>query len=198
MDTRQPIAYLSEISLGRADTTDDSTFAANSPKAEAGVVADSHTSQYMGFRIGPLGLLLPVNDGREVIAPPPVSRLPHTASWLRGLANVRGTLVPVVDGAAALGIAREPGTPTYLLIFGEGETASGLLIDGLPRLLDIASFQRRSDLSDIPGPLVESVAAAYEHDGVTWLAVDLRILFDALARQIVPVMHHGNSGSGLN
>lgn len=184
--------------------TVDGTLAALSPRGgspesqASDAAAAPDASQYMGFRIGPLGLLLPVNDGREVIAPPPVSRLPHTASWLRGLANVRGTLVPVIDGAAALGLTRQAGGATYLLIFGEAETSAGLLIDGLPRLLDVASFQRRSDLSGIPPRLVDSVTAAYEHEGVAWLAVDLAILFDGLAHHIAPATGSGHSGPGLN
>ncbi|MFL6621645.1 MAG: chemotaxis protein CheW [Sulfurifustaceae bacterium] len=199
MQTNQPIANPAGSSASGAEPATESTLATRNARFDAEpseVAAGADASQYMGFRIGSLGLLLPVDDGREVIAPPPVARLPHAASWLRGLANVRGTLVPVIDGAAALGITRQAGTATYLLIFGEGETASGLLIDGLPRLLDVASLKRRPDLSGIPSRLVESVTAAYEDEGVAWLAVDLGSLFDTLAREIAP--NSVNPGSGLN
>ena len=68
--------------------------------------------------------------------------MPNTVAWLRGLTNVRGSLVPVVDAAAALGVAHQSGVPPYLLIFGQGDTAMGMLIDGLPRLLSLNAVER--------------------------------------------------------
>jgi chemotaxis signal transduction protein len=140
----------------------------------------------MGFRVGDLRLLLPADSGREVILAPPVSLVPNTAAWLPGLANLRGNLVPVVDTAMVLGTTREAGTAAaYALIVGHADAAIALLIDGLPRLLSINMSQRL--IGAIPTPaLLEGggVTAAYEHNGRTWLDLDLPRLLDALARTI--------------
>lgn len=149
--------------------------------------AISEMLQCMCFRVGALGLLFPANAAREVIAPPPVSRVPNTVSWLRGLANVRGELVPVVDMAGALGVARQAGVPAYLMIFGHGETAIGLVIDGLPRLFNVSVSQRLPDRPETPVLLDDSVIAAYEHAGRIWLDIDLDALFDTFARRIALV-----------
>lgn len=149
-----------------------------------GIAANNQGLQRMGVRIGSLNLLFPWDAGREVIPPPPVSRLPNTASWLQGLANVRGGLVPVVDAAAAFGVARESSLPTYLLIFGRGDTALGLLIDGLPRLIGVDPLSRLPDLPEGPALLEGGIAAAYDHAGQPWMEVDLDPLFDTLARHI--------------
>jgi chemotaxis signal transduction protein len=140
----------------------------------------------MGFSVGNLSLLLPPNSGREVIPAPPVSRLPNTAAWLLGLANVRGNLVPVVDTAAALGATREVGKPPpYALIFGHADAAIALLIDGLPRLLSIDVSQRSVDGVTTPALLEGGGAiAAYDHNGRTWLDLDLMYLLDVLAQTI--------------
>jgi len=140
--------------------------------------------QRMAIRIGDLGLLFPVNAGREVVGPPPVTRIPNSAPWLRGLANVRGSLVPVIDAAAALGVVHTPGTPPYLLIFGQGENAIGLTIDGLPRLLDIDPAALVSNPPPAPPQLAPGVSVTYEHAGRIWFDVDLDVWFDALAREV--------------
>jgi twitching motility protein PilI len=140
--------------------------------------------QRMAIRIGDLGLLFPVNAGREVVGPPPVTRIPNSAPWLRGLANVRGSLVPVIDAAAALDVVHAAGTPLYLLIFGQGENAIGLTIDGLPRLLDIDPAATVSDPPPAPPQLVPGVSVTYEHGGRIWFDVDLDVWFDALAREV--------------
>jgi chemotaxis signal transduction protein len=159
----------------------------------------SQVLRRMCFRVGDLGLLVPFDAGREVTAPLTVSRVPNTVTWLRGLANVRGTLVPVIDAATAFGVARDAGTPAYLLIFGHGETAIGLLIDGLPRLLDIDISRPVLDRPDVPRLLDDSVIATYEHVDRIWLDVDLDILFDTLARHLVPASNDGaNAQSGMN
>ena len=58
----------------------------------------------MAVRVGELGLLLPWDGGREVLPAPAANRIPNTAAWLRGVANVRGALIPVVDLAVAFGV----------------------------------------------------------------------------------------------
>lgn len=156
--------------------------------------ANRQTLQRMCIRIGDLGLLFESDAGREVIAPPPVSRIPNTAPWLRGLANVRGTLVPVIDASLAFGVTREVGIPAYLLIFGHGETVIGLLIDGLPRLLDIDVSDLVTDRPEVPRLLGDSVTAAYENGGRRWLEVDPDVLFDTLAGHVASF--HGDHQSG--
>src|SRR5690606_1953493 len=98
------------------------------------------------------------------------------------LTNVRGELVPVVDTAAAFGVARDARARPYLLIFGQGEAAVGLLIDGLPRLFDPGAAVPRPTPAELPNLLAGSVIGACEHDGRTWLDIDVDRLLDALAR----------------
>lgn len=51
----------------------------------------------LAFRVGEQALLAPKAEVREVIVPPPVTRVPNAREWLLGLANVRGALITVVD-----------------------------------------------------------------------------------------------------
>jgi chemotaxis signal transduction protein len=146
---------------------------------------DQQKLQRMGFRVGELGLLFTWDAGREVVTPPPVSCVPNTAPWFTGLANVRGSLVPIVDTARAFGVARQTGAPGYLLIFGHGEDALGLLIDGLPRLFDLNKSQRLTSLPVLPALLEDGVvSAAYDHVGHVWLDLHLDALSKTLGQSI--------------
>ena len=87
--------------------------------------------EWLAFRVGPFGILVPPDAGREVVLPPVVSRLPHLPGWLLGIANVRGMLVPVVDTARAFEVEHDAAARRYLLIFNHGHDVFGLLVDGL-------------------------------------------------------------------
>ena len=193
MDTRQPIGSGGEIAdamtlpladpvsaLDRAFVLPDGEMVAHEAQA-----TDQQILQRMGFRVGELGLLFPWDAGRELVMPPTVSRIPNTAPWFTGLANVRGGLVPVVDTAAALGVTHQAGVPGYLLIFGHGEETLGLLIDGLPRLFDVNVSQKLATLPVLPALLEDGVvSAAYEHADRVWLDLNIDALSETLGRGI--------------
>jgi len=197
MDSKQPTtagvgpSYADASPTGLADPVSalDRTFVLPDGKTGRegpGELAEQ-ALQRMGFRVGELRLLFPWTAGREVVLPPPVSRIPNTAPWFMGLGNVHGGLVPVVDTAAAFGVARQTGVPEYLLIFGHGEDALGLLIDGLPRLLDVNGSQRLASLPQLPALLEGGVvSAAYDHADRLWLDLNLDGLSEALG-QAIPI-----------
>ena len=52
----------------------------------------------VGFRLGRERFVVPRDEVREVLmVPPAVTRVPGAKSWVKGLANVRGHLLPLVD-----------------------------------------------------------------------------------------------------
>src|SRR5438552_14435796 len=55
-------------------------------------------------RVGDERFVLPVAAVREVVASPPVTRLPEAPPLVRGLANVHGTLVTTISGPRLLAL----------------------------------------------------------------------------------------------
>ena len=51
----------------------------------------------VGFRVATARFVASMDDVREILDPPHCTRVPGTAPWFLGVANVRGTLVPVMD-----------------------------------------------------------------------------------------------------
>ena len=61
--------------------------------------------QGLGFQIGGLRLVASMGEISEIMKLPKLVSLPGVKSWVLGIANVRGRLVPVVDLHDYLGLA---------------------------------------------------------------------------------------------
>lgn len=51
----------------------------------------------VGFRLGKLRLAAAIDDIVEILTLPDITPVPGSLHWMLGVANVRGTLLPVVD-----------------------------------------------------------------------------------------------------
>jgi purine-binding chemotaxis protein CheW len=85
---------------------------------------------------------LSIHSVREVLEYTSVTRVPRSAESMRGVINVRGQAVPVLDLRAKFGLAEKDRTVDTCIIIVElnvqGETSvMGLLVDGVREVLDI-------------------------------------------------------------
>jgi purine-binding chemotaxis protein CheW len=124
------------------------------------------------FRCG--GQVLAVEAGavREILPASPPTRLPGADAAVQGLVNVRGTLVPVVDAAAAAGLGRGTGG-TVILVERRGRPV-GLAVDEVLDLVTVPT-EALDDRAALPGvrpDLVRAVGAAGAHSFVQ-LATDV-------------------------
>ena len=71
---------------------------------------------------------LDVASVREVVRAPAVARVPSAPPGVRGLAALRGRLIPVVDLARRDGAAG-PDVGGFLVVIAIGERALGLVVD---------------------------------------------------------------------
>lgn len=51
----------------------------------------------VGFRVGDSKLITLMSDVKEILELPEVTRVPGVKSWIVGVANVRGSLLPIID-----------------------------------------------------------------------------------------------------
>ena len=84
----------------------------------------------IGFRLGPVRLVAPLEEVKEVLTYPAMSRVPGTKPWVKGIANVRGNLLPVMDLKGFLGAeASEVGPRSRILVVNHDGVFAGLLVD---------------------------------------------------------------------
>lgn len=96
-------------------------------KAERSKAKDQ-AAQALTITVAGERLAIPANDIAEVIRNPAVTRIPLSPPGLLGVANLRGTVIPIVSLAVLLGKAPEASAARRVVVVGERQPV-GLTID---------------------------------------------------------------------
>lgn len=134
----------------------------------------------LGFRFGEHRFTAPRDEVREVLVCPPLTRVPGAKPWLRGVANLRGTLLPVTDLAYLIvGEATAlRGRTSRVVVLRHPSFAAGFLVD------EVFGFQQfiQDQVADIPPDLPDGcrdfITGAYRQEEV-WPVISLRALADS-------------------
>jgi purine-binding chemotaxis protein CheW len=100
-------------------------------------------AQYLSFFLAGEEYALGILQVREIIEYEAVTRVPGSPVWVRGVFNLRGRVVPLVDLAVRLGVPPGELTPWSCIVVVEvpveGERlVMGLLADTIGQILDLA------------------------------------------------------------
>ena len=125
----------------------------------------------LGMQVGARRYLLDLLEAGEIVPPVPLARVPLTQPWYLGLANVRGSLVGVIDLARYLGedgpapgasAGAAPGTRLVTFAPSLGMNCA-LLADRVYGLRQASSMQREGD-------------ALRDADNILWTPLSLAAL----------------------
>jgi len=173
-----------------SDTAQDNAFALLLAMQEAarksapGLPEQTHAAPLwsgLGFRLSDLSLLVSLDQIGEVLARPDVTRVPGTKRWVKGIANVRGTLLTVVDLAEYFGKSSVPVDDTVrLLVMHIGEFSTGLLVNEVLGLKHFDAEQDRRDIAGLDNAVLMHVQTAFMQDKTLWGVFDLRSLSESL------------------
>ncbi len=84
----------------------------------------------IGFRLSGERLIAPMDEVAEILPPPSTVRVPGVLSWVRGLANIRGNLMPVLDMNVYLNADPIPGgKESRVLIIDRDGVVAALLVE---------------------------------------------------------------------
>lgn len=104
--------------------------------------ADSRTRQFATFCLGDLLFGLPIHQVQEINRHVHVTRVPHAPTSIRGVINLRGDVVTVVNLRAVLGLA--PAVETRfsrnVVIQSQGQLI-GWIVDRIADILSIPEDQ---------------------------------------------------------
>jgi twitching motility protein PilI len=101
----------------------------------------------LGVRVGAENWMVDLADAGEIMPVPPVTPVPLTRPWFKGVTNIRGKLCSVIDFSAFLGGAPASLTDqSRLLLIGERfRTGAALLVDRSLGLRNLSELQVRSN-----------------------------------------------------
>lgn len=100
----------------------------------------SELVRLVAVRLGPEDFGLDVMKVFEVVRVPEVRRVPRAPEFVEGVAEVRKTVVPVIDLRKRFGLPQaETGPDTRLVVVGLGDQRVGLVVDDVPGVLEISA-----------------------------------------------------------
>jgi len=131
----------------------------------------------LAFRLGSARLVAPMNEVDEVLRVPRCTRVPGAQSWVRGVANLRGTIVSVIDLGSFLG---EPsvkeGPNARIIVVNNGGAPSGLLVNELVGMRHFYEDQAESQPPESGEQTDRYLTGAYRIEGTVWSVMSIPTL----------------------
>lgn len=103
--------------------------------------------QFVSFTVGEQDYCVDIMAVREIRAWTGVTGLPNSPAYVRGVINLRGAIVPVIDLRLRFGQGLTETTPAHVVVIvAIGEAQNGLLVDGVSDIITVP----RKDIAAIP------------------------------------------------
>ena len=137
--------------------------------------------ELMAFRIGAQEFCVDIMAVREIRGFTPATPLPQSPGFVRGVINLRGAVLPIVDLSARLGFGpAEPTARHVIMVVQVGDQVVGLLVDAVSDILTVSSEAVQ------PTPDVASDMAKMFVRGV--LAIDGRMISHIALDNVLPAL----------
>jgi purine-binding chemotaxis protein CheW len=152
----------------------------NPAPAASSAQAAAATSELISFAIGNHQYGVDIMAVREIKGWSEITHLPKQPEYVRGVLNLRGVIVPIVDLRCRFGQGMTEATPLHIVIIVQIDSRLvGLLAD---RVLDIVSFES-SQIQPVPRTAstsqVEFLSGLVTVDNAMIALIDLPNLFSS-------------------
>ncbi len=116
--------------------SDEVMFARQDELVALNTVDDTVDSQkYLIFMADHLKLGVVAEDVVEILNNQVITYLPMVPEYIRGIINMRGQMVPILDVRARLGLP--PQEESLVVVINLGDVQLGILVDAVDQMLDI-------------------------------------------------------------
>lgn len=114
----------------------------------------------VAFTLNGKTFVAPLTEVAEILDVPSLTSIPGSKKWVRGVANVRGTLLPVMDLQGFLYQKPNRSRKQRLLVIQNGDFLSSVVVD---EVLGLQHFEDNDRLEEIPQ--VDEVVQPFVNDG---------------------------------
>ncbi len=133
----------------------------------------SGSMQLVSFKLGGETFGIEITKIREIILVGEITHVPETPAYIKGLINLRSTVIPVIDLRARFSLAESELTgESRIMVLHVGNRTIGIMVDSVNEVLRV----NRDQISPAP-PTVTSSGNEYM-TGLVRLKEDLLILLD--------------------
>jgi purine-binding chemotaxis protein CheW len=101
-------------------------------------LTDTSSIELLSFRVGGQDYSVDIMSVREIRGSAKATSLPHAPSFVKGVINLRGTVLPILDLSARLGLEMGQDTERNVIIVVDlGGRTAGLMVDAVSDILAI-------------------------------------------------------------
>ncbi len=104
------------------------------------IVSQSNGARHelIAFRIGDQEFCVDIMQVREIRGWTQATPLPRSPAYIKGVINLRGAVLPIVDLGARLGLTTgEPSARHVIMVVNQGGRTIGLLVEAVSDIIDV-------------------------------------------------------------
>jgi purine-binding chemotaxis protein CheW len=125
--------------------------AVNNTEPNTSVIADRRAGKYLAFRLGKEDFAIQVLKVREIVGIQDITAVPQMPTYVKGVINLRGKVIPVVDLRLKFGLQEREYTLRTCIIVVQVKSAgvsvqTGVIVDEVSEVLNIVS----AEIEDTP------------------------------------------------
>ncbi len=141
--------------------------------AQTGLAATADSLQLVSFNLSEETYGIEITKIREIILMGQITQVPETPHYIKGLINLRSTVIPVIDLRSRFGLAEADLTDeSRIMVLNVAGKEIGIVVDAVSEVLRVSGEQ----ISEAP-PTVASLGNEYM-TGLVRLEEHLLILLD--------------------
>ena len=128
-------------------------------------LVNTSLTELLTFRLADQDYAMDIMSVREIRGWTRTTPLPHAPSYMCGVINLRGTVLPVMDLAERLGLpAQEKSDRNVIIVVKQGDALTGLLVDAVSDIVALTAddLQPPPDMTPGTGPNVVSALSLIE------------------------------------
>ncbi len=127
------------------------------------------TWEGVGFRLDGKGWVVPLDQVKEILTKVNISPVPGAKAWVRGVANVRGTLLPILDlRGFLLGKLTKMTRQSRILVMQHKGVVAGLLVEEVLGMRHFLEEEFNGDTSDLETSFKQMLTGQYRQRGQSW------------------------------
>lgn len=112
--------------------------ASEEPPTHANATGKSNTSQFVGFQLANQEYLFPIDQIQEVVILKQVTKTPQVPAYVEGVANLRGSIIPIINLRNLFGLEPKPAdADTRTIVVNLGARNMGCTVDMVSQVMRI-------------------------------------------------------------
>ncbi len=127
------------------------------PTEDEGLLSERSVIQLVSFVLEEVEYGINILGVHEIMRYPEITRLPNAPGYIKGVINLRGNIIPVIDMRTRFGMSEAENTElTRIIVVETGEKLIGLLVDNVHQVVRLPEAS-----IDSPAGLIEGVSEEY-------------------------------------